>query len=60
MKILSRVMQAEGRKVPWSYVEAIQRRMGKLDVDDEKFTREIAGSRTRSAARTPAQEPKLG
>jgi len=41
VKILSRVMQAEGRKVPWSDVEAIQRRMGKLDVDDEKFTREI-------------------
>jgi hypothetical protein len=41
VKILSRVMQAEGRKVPWSDVEAIRRRMGKLDVDDEKFTREI-------------------
>jgi hypothetical protein len=41
VKILSRVMKAEGRKVPWSEVEAIQRRMGKLDVDHEKLTREI-------------------
>ena len=41
VKILSRVMQAEGRRVPWSEVEAIQRRMGKLDVDHEKLTREI-------------------
>ena len=41
VKILSQVMQAEGRKVAWSEVEAIQRRMGKLDVGDEKFTREI-------------------
>ena len=41
VKILSRVMQAEGRKVAWSEVEAIQRQMGKLDVDDEKFSREI-------------------
>ena len=41
VKILSRVMQADGRKVPWSEVEAIQRRMGKLDVDHEKLTREI-------------------
>jgi hypothetical protein len=41
VKILSQVMQAEGRKVSWSGVEAIQRRMGKLDIGDEKFTREI-------------------
>ncbi len=41
IKILSRVMQAEGKKVAWSEVEAIQRRMGKLAVDDEKLTREI-------------------
>jgi hypothetical protein len=27
--------------VAWSEVEAIQRRMGKLDVDHEKLTREI-------------------
>ena len=40
-RILSRVMQAEGKKVAWSEVEAIQQRMGKLDVDDEQFTREI-------------------
>jgi hypothetical protein len=40
-RILSRVMQAEGKKVAWSEVEAIQQRMGKLDVDDERFTREI-------------------
>jgi hypothetical protein len=41
IKILSRVMQAEGKKVAWTEVEAIQRRMGKLAVDDEKLTREI-------------------
>ena len=44
IKILSRVMQAEGKKVAWSEVEAIQRRMGKLAVDDEKLTREIVGA----------------
>ena len=41
IKILSRVMQAEGKKVAWTEVEAVQRRMGKLAVDDEKLTREI-------------------
>jgi hypothetical protein len=41
IKILSRVMQAEGKKVAWSKVEAIQRRMSNLAVDDEKLTREI-------------------
>jgi transposase InsO family protein len=41
IKILSRVMQAEGKKVAWTEVEAIQRRMGKRTVDDEKLTREI-------------------
>lgn len=41
IKILSRVMQAEGKKVAWSEVEAIQRRMGKFAVDDEKLTSEI-------------------
>ena len=41
IKILSRVMQAEGKKVAWTEVEVIQRRMGKLAVDDEKLTREI-------------------
>ena len=41
IKILSRVMQAEGKKVAWSEVEAIQGRMGKLAVDDAKLTREI-------------------
>jgi hypothetical protein len=41
IKILSRVMQAEGKKVGWTEVEGIQQRMGKLDVDDEQFTREI-------------------
>jgi transposase InsO family protein len=41
VKILSRVMQAEGKKVAWAAVEAIQRRMSKLNVDDEKLTREI-------------------
>ena len=35
VKILSRVMQAEGKKVAWTAVEAIQRRMSKLNVDDE-------------------------
>jgi nucleoside-triphosphatase THEP1 len=44
VKILSRVMQAEGRRVAWSEVEAIQRRMGKLYVDQEKLTREIVES----------------
>jgi transposase InsO family protein len=41
IKILSRVMPAEGKKVGWSEVERIQQRMGKLDVDDEQLTREI-------------------
>ena len=41
IKILSRVMQAEGKKVAWSKVESIQRRMRNLAVDDEKLTREI-------------------
>ena len=41
IKILSRVMLAEGRKVAWSEVEAIQRRMGKHAVDDGRLTREI-------------------
>ena len=41
IKILSRVMQAEGKKVACSKVEAIQRRMSNLAVDDEKLPREI-------------------
>ncbi len=41
IKILSWVMQAEGKKVAWTEVEVIQRRMGKLAVDDKKLTREI-------------------
>ena len=41
IKILSRVMHAEGKKVGWSEVEGIQQRMGKLDVDYERLTREI-------------------
>jgi hypothetical protein len=41
IKILSRVMQAEGKKVSWSKVEGIQQRMGKLDIDDEQLTGEI-------------------
>ena len=41
VKILSRVMQAEGKRVAWTAVEAIQRRMRKLNVDNEKLTREI-------------------
>ena len=41
IKILSRVMQAEGKKVSWSEVEGIQQRMGKLEVDDGQLTREI-------------------
>ena len=41
IKILSRVMHVEGKKVGWSEVEGIQQRMGKLDVDDERLTREI-------------------
>jgi transposase InsO family protein len=41
VKILSRVMQAEGKRVAWTAVEAIQRRMRKFNVDDEKLTREI-------------------
>jgi hypothetical protein len=41
IKILSRVMHAEGKKVGWSEVEGIQQRMGKLDADDERLTREI-------------------
>jgi transposase InsO family protein len=41
VKILSRVMQAEGKTVAWTAVEVIQRRMSKLNVNDEKLTREI-------------------
>ena len=41
IKILSRVMHVEGKKVGWSEVEGIQQRMGKLDADDERLTREI-------------------
>jgi hypothetical protein len=41
IKILSRVMQAEGKKVAWTEVEALQRQMGKITVDDGKLTREI-------------------
>ena len=41
VKILSRVMQAEGKRLAWTTVEAIQRRMSKLNVDNEKLTREI-------------------
>ncbi len=41
IKILSRVMLAEGKKVAWSQVEAVQRRMDKLAVDDEQLTRGI-------------------
>jgi hypothetical protein len=41
IKLLSRVMLAEGKKVGWSEVERIQKRMGKLAVDDERLTGEI-------------------
>ena len=41
IKILSRVMQVEGKKVPWTEVEAIQRRTAKLAIDPEKLEREI-------------------
>jgi hypothetical protein len=44
IKLLSRVMEAEGKKVAWSEVEAIQRRMGNLAIDDEKLTLEIVES----------------
>jgi transposase InsO family protein len=53
IKILSRVMLAEGRKVAWSEVEAIQRRMGKHPVDDERLTREIV-----EAVREVRREPR--
>jgi len=53
IKILSRVMQAEGKKVAWTEVEAIQRRMGKLAIDDEKLTREIV-----EAVREVRREPR--
>jgi hypothetical protein len=41
IKILSRVMRAEGKKVGWAEVERIQKRMGKLAVDEAKLTADI-------------------
>jgi transposase InsO family protein len=53
IKILSRVMLAEGKKVAWSDVGAIQRRMRKHPVDDERLTREIV-----EAVREVRREPR--
>jgi len=53
IKILSRVMLAEGRKVAWSEVESIQRRMGMHAVDDESLTLEIV-----EAVREVRREPR--
>jgi transposase InsO family protein len=44
IKILARVMKAEGKKVGWSAVERIQQRMAKLKVDEEQLTRDIVES----------------
>jgi transposase InsO family protein len=44
IKILSRVMKAEGKKVSWSEVERIQQRMAKLKVDEDQLTRDIVES----------------
>jgi transposase InsO family protein len=44
IKILSRVMKAEGKKVGWSEVERIQQRMAKLKVDEDQLTRDIVES----------------
>ena len=44
IKILVRVMKAEGKKVGWSAVEKIQQRMVKLKVDEEQLTRDIVES----------------
>ena len=41
IKIVSRVMQAEGKKVGWSEIDKIQRRTAKLNLDEEGLTREI-------------------
>ena len=57
IKILSRVMLAVGRKVTWSEVEAIQRRMGKHAVDDESLTREIVEA-VREARREPRRKSR--
>ena len=44
IKILVRVMKAEGKKVGWSVVEKIQQRMAKLKVDEAQVTRDIVES----------------
>ena len=61
IKILSRVMHAEGKKVGWSEVEGIQQRMGKLDADDERLTREIveAVREVRRARRRKSRSQQL-
>jgi hypothetical protein len=44
IKILVRVMKAEGKKVGWAAVEKIQQRMANLKVDEEQVTRDIVES----------------
>jgi hypothetical protein len=40
-RILAQVMLAEGKKVPWSALQRVQRRVGRVGLDSEKIERDI-------------------
>jgi hypothetical protein len=40
-KILAQVMLAEGKKVPWSALQRVQRRVREVGVDGDKLDRDI-------------------
>jgi hypothetical protein len=56
-KILAQVMLAEGKDVPWSAIEDIQRRMRKLDLDPEKLDRDIVKT-VREVRRDRRRKPR--
>jgi hypothetical protein len=43
-KILAQVMQAEGKKVPWSSVRRVQSRVGRIGLRGDKLDRDVVGT----------------
>ena len=58
-KILARVMIAEGKKVPWSAVEAIQQRARDSKLDPKELERDTVEAVPRSTRGTTPQEPHV-
>jgi hypothetical protein len=43
-KILAQVMQAEGKKVPWSVVRWVQSRVRRIGLRGDKLDRDVVGT----------------